>query len=216
MESITASPLCWPVHQARTQSDKRVDGRFGRREVYRRTLTLHQARRRVIEELERFTRVGREYRVNPADVIVSSQLELRKDGLPRSGQKQPTDPGVAVYFELDGVSRCLACDQYTKIEQNLAAIAATLSALRTIERHGSQLFEAAFTGFNALPGPDHVVGRSWRDVLDYYGNDSEEARQAYLRKRAEAHPDKGGTKEEFNAVLNAWDEALTELVVKNE
>ena len=176
------------------------------------SITLSQAITRVREELERFTKVGQHHRVNVNDFIISTDLALRNDGLPRSGQKKPDDPGVAVYFDLNDVSRCLACDQYFRIEDNLAAIAATLAALRTIERHGSQLFEAAFTGFTALPGPDHVVGRSWRDILDYYGSDIDECAHNYRKLRGEAHPDKGGSTESFDEVTRAWAQALVEIV----
>lgn len=34
--------------------------------------------------------------------VVSSNVELRRDGLPLSGRPEPHDPGVAVYFQLAG------------------------------------------------------------------------------------------------------------------
>lgn len=214
MSEITRSPLCWPAWFPRTPAHKRTSARFGKRNDKGygiKEITLSQATRRVREQLLSYTKTGHTYRCDPDEVIISSDLLLRNDGFPRSGQRKPNDPGVAVYFELDGKERCIPCDMYLRIEDNLAAVAATLEALRTIERHGSQMFEAAFTGFDALPSPDHVVSRSWRDVLDYYGNSKSEAATCYQRKRKSAHPDHGGCAAEFDVVQKAWQQAQSEL-----
>lgn len=212
MSEPTRSPLCWPAWFPRTPEGKRQHGRFGRRDGYStKSLTLHQACGRVVDELGKFTRTGRSWRCDPKEVIISTDLLLRDDGLPRSGQRAPADPGAAVYFTLDGKQRCVPCDMYLRIEDNIAAIAATIQSLRTIERHGSQMFEAAFTGFDALPAPDQVVGRSWRDVLDYYGTWLSEAKIAYQRARKSAHPDHGGTPGQLHEVTVAWEQAQNEL-----
>jgi hypothetical protein len=212
MSEPTRSPLCWPAWFPRTQASNRKEGRFSTQgDRGARQITLHQACRRVTDELSRFTRTGHAWRCDPSEVIISTDLQLRQDGLPRSGQRTPEDPGAAVYFTLDGKQRCVPCDMYLRIEDNIAAIAATIQSLRTIERHGSQMFEAAFTGFDALPAPDQTAGRSWRDVLDYYGNDLDEARHQYLRARKAAHPDHGGAPGQLNEVQAAWEQAQNEL-----
>lgn len=214
MSEITKSPLCWPSWFPRTPSQKRKSANFGKRGdrgYGRKDLTISQATSRLFEQVGAFTKTGRTYRIDPDKVIISSDLQLRNDGLPRSGQPKPNDPGVAVYFQLDGKNRCIPCDLYLRIEDNIAAIAATLEALRTIERHGSQMFEAAFTGFDALPAPDHAIKRSWRDVLDYYGSDFAEAQLAWRRRCKVTHPDTGGTNEQFHEVNQAWEQAKSEL-----
>lgn len=208
--SITRSPLCWPAWFPRTPNYQRKHGHFGtkNRERYgKSSITIPQATSRIFEQIRGFSRVGQPYRAHPDDVIISSDLELRNDGLPRGGQRAPSDPGVAVYFQLDEKDRVIPCDMYLRIEDNMAAIAATLEALRTIERHGSQMFEAAFTGFDALPSPDHVMGRSWRDVLDYYGDSLAKCKACYFRARKAAHPDHGGSTDKFNEVETAWAQA---------
>lgn len=211
---ITRSPLCWPSWFPRTPASARTYGRFGKKRNSGygvESVTLAVARSRLLKQLDMFTKPGRTYRVPADSIIISSDLSVRNDGLPRSGQKKPSDPGVAVYFELDGKQRCIPCDAYSRIEDNLAAVAATIEALRTLERHGSQMFEAAFTGFDALPSPDHVMDRSWRDVLEYYGQNIDEAQAIYLRKRKKAHPDHGGNTDAFSEVERAWGQAKEEL-----
>ncbi|SDS18976.1 hypothetical protein SAMN05216421_1068 [Halopseudomonas xinjiangensis] len=214
MSEPTRSPLTWPHWFPRTPARERKDGRFKTKNssgYSHKSLTLQQACGRVLAELSKFTRHGHTWRCNPDTVIISTDLQLRRDGLPRSGQRAPADPGAAVYFNLDGRDRCIPCDTYNRIEDNIAAIAATIEALRTIERHGSQMFEAAFVGFQGLPAPDQVVGRSWRDVLNYYGADLAEARQAYMRARKAAHEDHGGSSDQFHQVQTAWAQAQQEL-----
>jgi hypothetical protein len=214
MSEPTRSPLSWPHWFPRTQADQRQHARFGTKNAGgwgNKPITLSQACSRVLEELGKFTRTGRSWRCDPKKVIISTDLLLRNDGLPRSGQRTPADPGAAVYFTLDGRQRCIPCDMYLRIEDNIAAIAATIQSLRTIERHGSQMFEAAFTGFDGLPAPDQVVGRSWRDVLNYYGDSYTEAKTAYMKARKAAHPDHGGAPGQLHEVQTAWDQAQTEL-----
>jgi hypothetical protein len=137
MSEITASPLSWPPQHPRTPNAQKTYGRFGQKNGYGvKILTVAQGTRRVMEQIESYTQAGHKYRIDPCDVIISSNLALRANGLPRSGQKTPTDTGVAVYFTLDKKERCIPCDKYFRAADNLAAIAATLNALRTIERHG--------------------------------------------------------------------------------
>ncbi|MCK5640642.1 MAG: J domain-containing protein [Gammaproteobacteria bacterium] len=211
-DHITAYPLCWPPGRSRTPDSKRQHGRFGNRNdrgYGTVSITLSKATNRVLAEIEKFTKPGQRWRAE--NVIVSTNLVTRLDGLPRSGQRTPDDRAVAVYFELDGKSRCIPCDNYLRIEDNLAAVAATLDALRTIERHGSEMFEAAFTGFTALPRPDTISIPHWRTVFDTDSIDIEEVKQLYRKAIGEVHPDRGGNEERFNLVKEAWRLAQQEL-----
>ena len=93
-------------------------------------------------------------------VVISTNIPLRRDGLPYAGQAQPNDPGVAVYFTTNDRTTCLACDRWKTVAENIYAIAKTIEALRGIERWGSKdAVGAAFLGFAALPPS------SWRKVL---------------------------------------------------
>jgi hypothetical protein len=154
---IRAYPLTWPEGWKRTPAHGRKPDKFGRarRQDYRtgayvapRDLSINEATLRVREELERLG-------VRDDDVVVSTNLVLRLDGQPRSDQRAPEDPGVAGVLEHeDRASVASPIDQYTKVTDNLAAIAATLEAMRAIERHGgAEILDRAFTGFTALPGP---------------------------------------------------------------
>jgi hypothetical protein len=202
---IDAYPLAWPAGWPRTRS--RGYGRFGKRGMTsygyqtKQNITIAQATSRALDELAR---------LGATDVVISSNLRVRNDGLPYSKQSEPSDPGVAVYFELKGKRQCVPCDTYTHIAQNLAGVAASIEALRALERHGSGLMDRAFTGFEALP---HLP--ALRDCWDVLGvgpwSSPEEIERAYQRARSAAHPDKGGSSEAFDEVQRAYEAAIAEV-----
>lgn len=216
-ESISAYPLQWPAGWPRTGADDRKFGRFNTKQYsggssWRTTsdITISQALGRIHSEIEAFDGSQRHWsRIDPDSIVISTNLRVRKgDGEPASNQKEPEDPGAALYFIMDGKNQCIPCDSYTRVAQNLAGIAATLSALRALERHGSGLMERAFTGFEALPNP---ATTHWREILGYQGDSYEECKAIYLRKSRESHPDRGGDATASAAINAAWSEAKREL-----
>lgn len=213
--TIPAFPLSWPVGWKRTPAQRRTRAKFSAGGANGKTpLTVAQATGRVLASLELM-------RLRRADIVVSSNLLLRNDGLPRSGQPEPADPGVTVYwrdFTQDGQpARCMASDRYTRVADNLAAIAATLEAMRAIERHGgAEVLNRAFEGFAALPGPTAGHRMHWSEVLGCARDSSmKDIRAAHQRARSAAHPDHGGTAAEFQAVNKAFGEACREHEVES-
>lgn len=211
--TIPAYPLQWPEGWQRTDNHQRTRARFGKASRaraaggwdYGRRLTIAEAVDRLRSEL---ARMG----IHDDDLVISTNLQLRLDGLPRSGQGEPGDPGAAVYWRTgNDAPRCMAIDRYDRVADNLAAIAATLEAMRAIERHGgAEILSRAFTGFTALPGPSEAP--HWSDVLGVSAlSSSEEIRSAYRRLRAKHHPDNGGDPGAFHAVQQAWDAYNREL-----
>lgn len=143
-------------------------------------------------------------------IVISTNIALRRDGLPLANQRKPDDPGVAVYFLYKKAQRCFACDRWDRIEDNLRAIAKTIEALRGISRWGTgDMLDAAFAGFTALPPPEKAAAsRSWWDVLGVPRTaDEATVKAAYRRKASAAHPDKGGTNEQMadlNVAMSAF------------
>ena len=190
-KSTRSYPLYWPEGWPRTDHYKIKRAQFKDRSVY-------VGRRILSDEVRRFG--GKE-------LIISSNLELKLDGNPRSNQKQPTDRGVAIFFNRKGTDMALACDVYSTVEDNLWALCRTLDALRQIERDGSPaLINRAFKGFMALPDPD---AREWWEVLcvDRLAS-NEQIRQAYLGLVKQHHPDAGGDPVMFDMVQKAYDLAM--------
>lgn len=157
------------------------------------------------------------------DLVVSSNIKLRVDGLPRSDQRIPEDPGVAVYFERKKARLVFACDRFDRPEHNLRAIAMHLEALRGMERWGVGSLDQAFAGYQALPDPD--APRSWWDVLDLSPADVQGLRtlgaatagevllREYRNRAKVVHPDAGGTQDAFVELQRAYDTGRAELGV---
>ncbi|MGH9644186.1 MAG: J domain-containing protein [Terriglobales bacterium] len=143
-----------------------------------------------------------------ADVLISSNVRTRLDGMPRSDQAEPADPGVAVYWRAGKQQRCMAIDRYTRVPDNLAAIAATLEAMRAIERHGgASILDRAFSGFIALPAPEQ-----WFQVLGVSSHAArEEIEAAHRRLAMQHHPDRGGEDAQMARVNAARDEGLRQV-----
>lgn len=205
-DTPSAFPLQWPKGKPRTKHRARgaFRGKSGswstdpvsgaNRWNPPQNLTVAQAVARVQRELDR---------LGARLPVISSNLELRLDGLPRSGQRKPEDPGVAVYFRLDGEPVTLACDRYDTVEANIAAIAAHIDAMRTAERHGVGSLREMFRGFMALPSAEAF---DWRDVLGDCQT-WDEAKSKYRELARKAHPDAGGSETEFARLSGALEKA---------
>lgn len=206
---INAYPLQWPTGWPHYASRKTARFSTKARSRFASSLSVSEGVQRVLLELERmgYTR---------DDIVISTNVPVRLDGLPRSDRGEPGDPGAAVYWRTrKGEHKVMAVDVYDRVADNLAAVAATLDAMRAIERQGgAQVLERAFTGFTALPAPGQTVKRDWQDVLGLRGTPlptREQVKAAYRRLASEHHPDRGGT-EAMMAELNvAQDEALKEI-----
>lgn len=117
---------------------------------------------------------------------------------------------MAVYWKTnsDKQTKVIAIDLYDRVADNLAAIAATLAAMRAKERHGgAMILERAFLGFTALPVP-----KKWREVLGVSGVTTPlEIKAIYRGLALKAHPDKGGSHEAMAELNRAYQEAEKEL-----
>lgn len=196
MTPVDAYPLQWPVGWTRTHHDDR------RASIYQ--VSFARARDEVLRSVRLLGGV---------DVVISSDIALRRDGLPYANQGEPRDPGIAVYWSQDNQPRVMACDCWRTVRDNLRAVGLTIDALRAIDRSGAtQLLERAFTGFAALPESTTVV-RSWRDVLHLNGQPvtQRDVLEAFKRRLPFCHPDSGGSHDLMVELNRARDEGLREV-----
>lgn len=145
-DMVDAYPLKWPIGKLRTRSPQRA--KFGVRSTVgdsslttKRPLSTYAAFGRLRQEAAALRAQG---------LVVSTNLPIRKDGLPLSSAREPDDRGVAVYFMLEGRAHCLACDKWDRVADNLAAIAAHIYAVRGQARWGVGDLAQAFAGHRAL------------------------------------------------------------------
>lgn len=149
-------PLTWPVGSPRTPKDKRKPDQF--RGPDKRPIEIDRALRRVVDELDRLG-------IDKGTAVLSSNVPVGLAGLAGS---TPTDndPGVAIYFTHKGKPIVFACDTYTRVAGNIAAIGNHIEAIRAIERYGVGRLEQILVGFQRLLSGK----RSWFDVLGVPGD----------------------------------------------
>ena len=206
--TIPAFPLQWPAGWKRTAAAQRKRASFGKKGT-----TSHKAQLSVADALKRVRTTLQQMDVSDFNLIISSNVALRQDGWPRSDGREPLDPGVAVYWQdtsKDGwPRRCMAIDMYDRVADNLAAVAATLDALRAVKRHGgAEILDRTFTGFAAI---EHKASGHWSEVLgcDRHASSSE-VKAAMRRARSAAHPDNGGAAAQFQKVVDAYQQFCIE------
>lgn len=181
--NIEAYPLYWPDGWPRTPVNKRRRAKF--------KASQWKATQDLLAELKRMGAIK---------PIISTNIVLRRDGLPMAGRAVPADTGVAVYFDRKGKQQVIACDQFDIVDDNIRAVGLTVEAFRAIARHGaSTLLDRAFSGFAALPAHKH-----WADILGIAANSGTSEVEKVIRDKTIAtHPDRGGTREEFQAIQDA-------------
>lgn len=195
-------PLAWPPGWPRTPASKRGKARFG-------AIPFARTRAELFNELKLMG-------VGDWNVVISSWLPLRRDGLPYADQARKVleDPGVAVYFRLRDKQMVMARDAYDNPNDNLRSLFHAISHMRGMERHGgATMMERAFEGFAALPEPGNAShGRKWWQVLEFKEDPSSikiglaekllQCEGVYRQKAKSAHPDNGGSHAQMSE-LNA-------------
>jgi hypothetical protein len=195
MTQIDAFPLHWPTGYQR--SVKRISSSFKQ--------TMDASQRFLRAELKR---------LKATDLIVSSNIPVRKDGglyTDYMNRKLP-DPGVAIYFKYKGKDISMCCDKYVSVWENIYALGKGIEALRGMERWGvSDFLDRAFTGFTALPESTSSKP-SWSEALQVSENATpDEVKKSYRRLVKEHHPDKGGDPYLFGQIVDAFSDYLRNL-----
>lgn len=123
------------------------------------------------------------------------------------------DPAAALWFMARQgevwTLAVLACDRYAKLAKNVKAIELTLQRMRLISEYGVYSIEQIMTGavYTALPPPSKPA--AWSRVLGVKTDATpREIENAYRAKAKAAHPDGGGSEDEFMRLRIARDAAL--------
>lgn len=184
---IDAYPLKWPGGWPRTNNPQK--SRF--------STTLSAALNNVRSSLKAF---GIDSGCPVTDIVISSNVSLGTDA--------PKDTGVAVWFLWDGELRSIPVDRYKKVQENLQAIHLIIESRRTELRHGGlHVLRQAFAGFKALP--ERAGGKNCWDVLGITQTKNIETIKGKYRELVKAaHPDKGGSQEQLDELMQARDAAL--------
>lgn len=209
VEGVDGYPLYWPEGWPRVPPHQRDRSRY---EVH-----FIKARDEVTRQLKLLGGVRSD------SVVISTNVPIRRDGLPLANMPEPQDPGVAVYWteekydsrlgKTTKTTRVIACDKWQKVRDNIRAIGLTIDAMRAIQRAGAtQVLDRVFTGLTALPANAGV--RPWRQVLQLSAMTQltwQQVESAYRILALEAHPDRGGSQEKMAELNRAREDARKEL-----
>lgn len=181
--TISPYPLAWPDNMPRTPPGKRVRSPF--RTGY------DQAVKNVTKSLQGFQKDSGLRIDNP---VMSSNRDLMD-------RIKDNDPGVAVWFQMDGQWVAFGVDRFPDPASNIQAIHHIIEARRTELRYGGlAIVRQTFKSFLALPAP---AGKHWSEILGVPRDATAAQIQAVYRKlAAERHPDRGGS-DAMMADLNA-------------
>ncbi len=192
---IDAYPLQWPPAWPRTKWPLRAKFKT----------PFSYARDQLLRELDL---------LGATNVVISTNMMTRQDGLLYAKQRLPDDRGVAVYFTLNGDQQCIPCDKWDQVHDNLQAVRLTVEALRGLERWGAkEMVNAAFRGFKALPESTIVTPYSaqpWHDVLQVSPSaDPDIIKSAYRKLASKYHPDNQdtGDAQMFGKIRRAYEES---------
>jgi hypothetical protein len=75
---------------------------------------MGRARDQLVDEL---------HRLGAQSIIISTNVSLRQDGLPKADDRQIADPGVAVYFTWKGRPVVMARDRFRTVAGNMRTLA---------------------------------------------------------------------------------------------
>jgi hypothetical protein len=211
MSEIVNYPLTWPNNVPRTAPQSRGFPQF-----YEPT-SFAGAARHALQEINRLNR--RHFEHLDEDVIISSNWRRNLDGRITANQPEPADPGIAIYFKLrylrhtrDGLKEfdkpcVLTCDKWRKTSFNVEAIARDIEAQRARSRWGCTSVEQAFQGYLAIP--EKCGGKAWWDLLKVPSTATKEQIKESFNFLAQiAHPDKGGSHDEWVLLQDAFNQAM--------
>lgn len=178
----TAYPLQWPPGWPKTDVIRRESGKF--------KTSLEGALRNLHHQISP---------MGGKSIILSSNYTL--------GAANPKEPGVVAYFTWQDMQVAIPCDRWTRIEQNVQAIALTVEAMRGMERWGAKhMIKAMFSGFKALPAGDSAW---WVQLGVDQGATKEQIKEAYRALCKVHHPDVGGNPDQFLKVQKAYETAIS-------
>lgn len=121
------------------------------------------------------------------------EADLRLDGMPRAGAKEPGHPGIEISFDSRHGRLVYATDVCERWEHNVRSIALGLEALRAVDRYGITRRGEQYAGWKQLgSGTGAPSPQRGAELVTEHGS----VRAALMA----THPDHGGDPDDFAAV----------------
>jgi hypothetical protein len=179
----------WPAGLDRTAPGDRGRGRNFK-------VSLASAVAELEDELDR---------LDPDDWRVSfGNTHSKSNGMPLHNAN-PDDPGFALYWTADGDDYAVACDASPSLRDNLRQVHKWLHETRLRSDRPVRTADTEFAAAR-LPSADDVIAGSAppHEVLDVSPDASEAVVKGAARAmKKDVHPDNGGSREEFQRIVDA-------------
>lgn len=162
----------------------------------------------TLDKLDRELRHLGRYGRNATSVlqIAMREQDFRLDGMPRANAK-PEHPGVILAVESTKGSLSFPCDKFTRWQDNLRAVALGLEGLRRLDRYGITPGDQQYTGWRQIEATSAAPSAAGAEqALRLFGGrqaEGESLRDVYRRAIKATHPDRGGSREDFDRVQAA-------------
>lgn len=130
--------------------------------------------------------------------LAVTEDDLRVDGVPRA-RTVAAHPGVVLSLTSKHGPLRYAVDTYTRWHDNIRAIALALEALRAVDRYGVTRSGEQYRGWRAIDSGTGGQVQRGLELIRQHGGVA-----AALHA---THPDRGGTREDLEAVLAARGDA---------
>ncbi len=140
----------------------------------------------------------------------------KSNGLPLHNAN-PADPGFVLRWTDDGEQYAVACDAYSRLRDNARTVYLWINETRMRSQRPVETGDAEFAAARLPPGDgetDAVVAqpadsRAPHEVLSVQPDAPDAVVEAAARERkAETHPDAGGSRAEFQKVIAAEEEMI--------
>lgn len=139
------------------------------------------------------------------------ERDIRNDGMIRADAR-PSLPGVILRFTGKHGPMTMPCDRFTDWQANVRAIALSLEALRKVDRYGVTQTGEQYRGWKALTevvddvdAAAQFLGKLAMVLPIVVKNDAAAFQIAYRSASKAAHPDTGGSHEQFVALQKHGD-----------
>jgi len=190
------SELDWPTGFERTAPGERE-----RNSPF--SVSLAQTSSDIRTELDRMG--ADDWRASTA----SGGAYTKRDGLPKHNAN-PGDPGFVLRWTNDGENFAVACDHYAGLRDNARTVYLWINETRKRSQRPVQTGSAEFAAARLPSGDDDAIVATEppHEVLGVAKDAPEAVVEAAARRlKANAHPDSGGSREEFQRIVDA-EEAL--------
>lgn len=132
----------------------------------------------------------------------------KSNGLPLYNAN-PDDPGFVLRWTMDGEDFAVACDAHTRLRDNIRQVGLWVRETRKRGERPVETGESEFAAARLPSGEAVVCEPPAHAVLGLNpGRPRGEVEEAFRERIKEAHPDNGGSAEEFARVQDARDELL--------